>query len=199
MRDDTAPLPGVCQTLVPGSRQKLLPFLDQAAEQAASRGLLKAGTFWGQRGKTLRNTLHLSGSGLQDPSRLRSMQRLFPLSEEQRHFTAGSAPLEPISLAGLRCGLGICFELRFPEIFRAQAKRGMELVLLSSQWPASRVLHLETLSRARAIENQCFLLSCNACGPSTLGPPAGEAIKSKICCKIPLPVRRPSPSLSLVA
>lgn len=147
--------------------------LQQLQQEAAQRTLTLGGSFWEAADDCYKNTFWLLGAGLHEPKRVRSKQRLFPLSDEERHFTAGSAPLQPFELMGLRCGLGICFELRFPEIFRQQAAHDMELLLLSSQWPLSRAMHLETLSRARAIENQCFLLSCNACGPSMLGTLAG--------------------------
>lgn len=147
--------------------------LKQLQQQAQRRNLVLGGSFWEAAGSSYKNSFWLLGAGLQEPRRVRSKQRLFPLSDEERHFRAGDASLQSFELMGLRCGLGICFELRFPEIFRQQAACGMELLLLSSQWPLSRAMHLETLSRARAIENQCFLLSCNACGPSMLGVLAG--------------------------
>lgn len=142
-------------------------------EHALQRGLTLGGTFWEAAGDCLYNTFLLLGAGLDSPQRLRAKRHLFPMSEEQRHFTPDQTPPAVFSLHGIACGLGICFELRFPETFRLQAASGMDLALLSSQWPASRSRHLEILSHARAIENQCFLLSCNACGPSVLGELAG--------------------------
>jgi len=63
-------------------------------------------------------------------------------------------------------GLGVCYDLRFPELFRHYALRGARLVLLPAEWPARRAYHWQTLLRARAIENQMFLAGCNRVGES---------------------------------
>ena len=68
------------------------------------------------------------------------------------------------SLDGHKCSLLICYDLRFPELFRTLALQGVELLLLPAQWPAARRYHWETLTAARAIENQLFLAACNSCG-----------------------------------
>ena len=72
--------------------------------------------------------------------------------------------------SGDKCGLLICYDLRFPELFRTLALQGVELLLLPAQWPAARRYHWETLTAARAIENQLFLAACNSCGT------AGETV-----------------------
>jgi len=63
-------------------------------------------------------------------------------------------------------GLAICYDLRFPEIFRRQAVGGVRLLLLPAEWPGRRIAHWQTLLRARAIENQCFIAACNCVGAS---------------------------------
>lgn len=63
-------------------------------------------------------------------------------------------------------GLAICYDLRFPEIFRSYATQGVKLFLLVAEWPAARQDHWETLLRARAIENQCFIAAVNRVGTS---------------------------------
>ena len=88
---------------------------------------------------------------------------------EHEHYAAGDH-LTTFSLDGHKCGLLICYDLRFPELFRTLALQGVELLLLPAQWPAARRYHWETLTAARAIENQLFLAACNSCGT------AGETV-----------------------
>ncbi len=83
-------------------------------------------------------------------------------------------------------GLAICYDLRFPELFRGYALAGARLILLPAEWPHPRLAHWRTLLRARAIENQYFVAACNRVGAdpngtrffghSTLIDPWGEAI-----------------------
>ncbi len=82
---------------------------------------------------------------------------------EQLAFAQGDR-LCRFSLEGRACGLIICYDIRFPELTRTLALEGMDLLFVVSQWPEKRSLHLQTLIRARAIENQTFLALCNSCG-----------------------------------
>jgi len=68
------------------------------------------------------------------------------------------------TLDGVCCGLIICYDLRFPELTRALALQGMDILFVVSQWPEVRIGHLVALCAARAIENQCYVVNCNACG-----------------------------------
>lgn len=87
--------------------------------------------------------------------------KLFPLYQEQRYFLPGSE--NPIfELSGFRLGVLLCFELRFPLL--SWELRGAELLVVPSLWGARRKEHLLTLSRARAIENQSFLMLANGWG-----------------------------------
>lgn len=155
---------------------ELLHWLHQNALDA---GLTLAGSFWNQTPQGPENALFLLGQGREAPRRIRAKAELFPLSVEQEHFVPDTAPPVPFMVGDLLCGACICFELRFPEYFRYQCaehgQRPLDLLLLSSQWPQARAEHLRALTRARAIENQCFVLSCNAHGPSPLGLLAGES------------------------
>ena len=60
--------------------------------------------------------------------------------------------------------LSTCYDLRFPELFRAQVDGGSQLFLVAAAWPLARLAHWQVLLRARALENQSFLLACNAAG-----------------------------------
>lgn len=61
-------------------------------------------------------------------------------------------------------GLATCYDLRFPELFRALVEGGATTFLIASGWPAQRIAHWEVLTQARAIENQAWLLACNEVG-----------------------------------
>jgi omega-amidase len=58
----------------------------------------------------------------------------------------------------------VCYDLRFPELFRAGVKRGANLFAVIANWPTSRLDHWLTLLKARAIENQSYVLGVNRCG-----------------------------------
>ena len=57
----------------------------------------------------------------------------------------------------------VCYDLRFPEIFQAVSGR-TDLILVIANWPKERIVHWETLLRARAIENQCYVAGVNRIG-----------------------------------
>ncbi|MFD6921660.1 carbon-nitrogen family hydrolase [Streptomyces sp. NPDC059944] len=61
-------------------------------------------------------------------------------------------------------GLAICYDLRFPELFRGLLDAGAELVVVPAAWPAARLGHWRLLTRTRALEDQVFLLACCATG-----------------------------------
>src|SRR5262245_15801220 len=67
-------------------------------------------------------------------------------------------------------GLSICYDLRFPELYRRQVRAGAELLLVPSAFTfATGAAHWDVLCRARAIENQCYLLAANQSGMSPHG------------------------------
>lgn len=88
---------------------------------------------------------------------------LFEPMGEVLHLAPGET-IRTFDLPWGRAGLAICYDLRFPEIFRRFALDGALWVLIVAQWPRSRVEHWRTLLRARAIENQCFVVACNRAG-----------------------------------
>ena len=72
----------------------------------------------------------------------------------------------------------ICYDLRFPEIFRKATKKGANLITIQAAWPAKRRAHWETLLRARAIENQVYIAAVNAVSenPDQKLPLAGTSL-----------------------
>ncbi len=77
-------------------------------------------------------------------------------------------PGEEISVVSTefgRVGLATCYDLRFPELFRKMSvEQGAEFFLVTSAWPFPRVEAWNTLNQVRALENTCYLISCNAVG-----------------------------------
>ena len=88
---------------------------------------------------------------------------LFTPSGEHEYFRSGSHTCR-FELEGKKCGLIICYDIRFPELTRTMTLEGVDLLFVVAQWPEKRTMHLETLARARAIENQMFLALCNSVG-----------------------------------
>ncbi|MBV9008881.1 MAG: hypothetical protein JO354_06915 [Verrucomicrobia bacterium] len=83
---------------------------------------------------------------------------------EEKCFRRGDT-LGCASLGEVRAGLTICYDLRFPELYRALVSGcSPQLFLLSSAWPASRIEHLTVLATARAIENQSYFVVANRAG-----------------------------------
>ncbi len=103
-------------------------------------------------------------SPTEDAPVLYSKIHLFRLMEEERWLAPGDHLQEATAPWG-KAGLAICYDLRFPEMFRRYALSGAGLILISAEWPMPRVYHWQTLLRARAIENQCFVAATNCVGP----------------------------------
>lgn len=88
---------------------------------------------------------------------------LFSTMGEDRFLHAGDQYLVVDTSVG-RLGVAICYDLRFPELFRRMALDGAEIICLPAEWPKPRQEHWRTLLRARAIENQLFVVASNCCG-----------------------------------
>jgi predicted amidohydrolase len=84
-------------------------------------------------------------------------------SKERRSLVAGDRVVTvPTELGAI--GLSICYDLRFPELFRALVGQGAEIIFCPAAWPHPRLDHWVTLNRARAIEGQCYFIGCNQVG-----------------------------------
>lgn len=88
---------------------------------------------------------------------------LFSFMGENERYTAGDR-IVTVDLAGVCFGLAICYDLRFPELFRALRAAGADVFVVVAQWPMVRAEHWEVLARARAIENLTTVLAVNRCG-----------------------------------
>jgi predicted amidohydrolase len=92
-----------------------------------------------------------------------SKEHLFPLLNEPQFLRPGSPGSVTDTPFGKWSTL-ICFDIRFPESARQYAYRGARVLWVPSEWPHPRLEHWRTLLRARAIENQFFVVAANRCG-----------------------------------
>ena len=98
-----------------------------------------------------------------------SKTHLFSFGEEDRHMKPGDA-LTATETPWGRMGFSICYEIRFPEIYRTYALMGAKLVFVPAAFPKIRIDHWKVLLRARAIENQMFIVAANQTGSEHLDP-----------------------------
>lgn len=107
---------------------------------------------------------------------IRRYTKLHPFSfgEENQHYVAGDR-VARWEVEGLRITPFICYDLRFPEPFRAAADDTDAYVVIAS-WPERRRAHWSTLLRARAIENQSFVLGVNRVGSGGGLAYAGDSV-----------------------
>ena len=87
----------------------------------------------------------------------------FSFGQEDKHFEPGEH-LAAFTWAGLTVAPFVCYDLRFPEVFRSAARRGAQVLAVIANWPAARQSHWLTLLEARAIENQAYVVGVNRCG-----------------------------------
>lgn len=100
---------------------------------------------------------------------------LFSFAGEEKIFSAGNK-IKIVELDGVKCGLAICYDLRFPEFVRKIALNGAEILFCPAAWSLKRLFPRQILTAARAIENQIFVVFANSAGKSEILNPLGEKI-----------------------
>ncbi len=108
------------------------------------------------------NTLFLLDRNGEIKAKYRKIH-LFNFAGEERYYYAGDEPVM-IEVENCKIGLSICYDLRFPELFRLYAKKKVDLIINIANWPETRIEHYIHLLRARAIENQCYVAGVNRVG-----------------------------------
>ena len=107
----------------------------------------------------------------------------FTFADEHEHYRAGDEPVT-VDIGGLRVSLFVCYDLRFANAFWERAT-GTDVYLVVANWPAARRYHWRTLLRARAIENQAYVVGVNRVGEaegltyvgdSVIVDPSGEVL-----------------------
>jgi len=91
----------------------------------------------------------------------------FNYANEGKYFASGNETVI-FDIADTKCAVFICYDLRFPEVFRQVAKN-VEVIFVIANWPDSREMHWQSLLIARAIENQCFIVGVNRTGGDGMG------------------------------
>lgn len=92
-----------------------------------------------------------------------SKMQPFTHAGEAKHYDAGKAVVT-FAWGGFTVAPFICYDLRFPEHFRAATRKGAQLFTVIANWPVARIGHWVTLLQARAIENQAYVAGVNRCG-----------------------------------
>lgn len=112
---------------------------------------------------------------------------LFSPLKEDMYFAKGDLNIPVFEFGGFNISLHTCYEIRFPEVFRIAAFKGSNLMIIPAIWPESKKDHWLTLLRGRAIENQAYIVGCNAsevindkktilCGNTAVFDPWGGSI-----------------------
>jgi len=99
----------------------------------------------------------------------------FTPGKEAAHYQQGEQ-IVTFDWLGMKICPFICYDLRFPEIFRAAARQRPHLFALIANWPSMREDHWVTLCRARAIENQAYVAAVNRCGNDPWLPYPGRSL-----------------------
>ncbi len=120
-----------------------------------------AGIIEHDNGKYFNTLLHITSSG-----ELKKYYRKihpFSYSDENLHYEKGASTVTT-KVQDFLTGLSVCYDLRFPELYRQYGKARAELIVNIANWPVTRIEHWRTLLKARAIENQCYVAGVNRVG-----------------------------------
>lgn len=135
----------------------------QLSKVATQYDIAIVGSILEQRGVSIAN----SATFFSPKGRMMGVYRkihLFRLFDEDKWLEEGKTSLV-MDLPWGATGLAICYDLRFPEIFRSYAVNDLaKLIIVSAEWPLERIEHWRSLLIARAIENQCFIVATNSVG-----------------------------------
>jgi len=112
----------------------------------------------GERGRNLAVAYNRQGELIARYAKLHP----FSYAKEDQYYIAGSNTVV-FNIDEMPSSVFICYDLRFPEVFRSIAKE-VQAIFVIANWPAVRKDHWETLLKARAIENQCFVIGVNRTG-----------------------------------
>ncbi|MCB0336866.1 MAG: hypothetical protein KDD62_11200, partial [Bdellovibrionales bacterium] len=133
----------------------------QAAKHCSIQVLVGMGEV---AGDSLYNSIACIGSNGELVSRYRKLHLFACEPGREDIYCLPGESLGYVDLGEIRCGLSICFDLRFPELYRRQAMDGATAFVNCAAWSKVRMLHWKSLAIARAIENQCYFIGVNRVG-----------------------------------
>ncbi|TLQ44781.1 carbon-nitrogen family hydrolase [Streptomyces marianii] len=100
----------------------------------------------------------------------------FGFDKGEAVMMAAGEELVTVRLPEATLGLGTCYDLRFPELFRGLVDAGADVLVVPAGWPERRRAHWTLLARARAVENQAYVLACGTAGTHAGVEQAGHSI-----------------------
>lgn len=113
------------------------------------------------KNKNFNTLVHLNNQG----KMIKTYRKIHPFSYSKEDKNYGKGKDIVISkVQGFKIGLSICYDLRFPELYRFYGKEKVDIIIDIANWPDTRIEHWRTLLKARAIENQCFVVGVNRVG-----------------------------------
>lgn len=111
--------------------------------------------------KNFNTLVHLNNQG----NIISTYRKIHPFSYSKEDIFYGKGKEVVVTkVKGVKIGLSICYDLRFPELYRYYVKEKVHLIIDIANWPDTRIEHWRTLLKARAIENQCYAAGINRVG-----------------------------------
>lgn len=146
---------------LPVARRASAVAADRLSELSASLGIaVICGTLEAE-GDEIYNVALIAAP---DGRRFRYRKMHLPFLGVDRFVTPGPDAPAVVELAGMRVGVLICYDLRFPEAARVCALDGADLIALPTNWPVGVDFHPDLFAPARAAENHCYLLAADRVG-----------------------------------
>ncbi|GAB3056896.1 carbon-nitrogen family hydrolase [Salinicoccus sesuvii] len=149
--------------------ENLHPVFDAMAKLAKRHDVnIVAGSVANNKGKGVLNTAFVvdrQGKFVHEYSKI----HLVPMLNEPNFLIGGENSADVFEIDGEKMGVVICYDLRFPELFRDLSLEGAKVIYVVAEWPIERTEHWLTLLKARAIENQCYVVASNTIGTQPTG------------------------------
>src|SRR4030042_2082644 len=129
-----------------------------------------AGIIEKDNGKIYNSLFHFDNNGI-IAARYRKIHP-FSYAKEDKNYNAGNE-IVITKIGQTKIGLSICYDLRFPELYRLYGKQRTDIIINIANWPTKRIEHWKVLLRAHAIANRCFVIGVNRVGEDPFNPYCG--------------------------